>query len=177
MGVKYGCYFSPEVTPMRRIWFTVVFLLGGAALLPAILLAQLPKVAKKAPGDLDGIVVNAKGAPVAGAQIVWQVADGSRPHAVQSDEQGRFRIARLRTGLYELRASSGDESSEWAHNVLVRPGAASNVKLRLAPPPPPPVAVELKGTMRTWDLPLPGALPPDSPIYPTGTHTFPLSRR
>src|SRR5258708_4311566 len=150
---------------MRRTWLSIVFLLSGLALLPAILLAQLPKVAKKAPGDLDGTVVNAKGAPVAGAQIVWQVADGSKPHAVQSDEQGRFRIAKLRTGLYELRASSGDESSEWAHNVLVRPGTASRVKLRLAPPPPPPVAVELKGTMRTGDVPLAVALPHESGVH------------
>ncbi len=55
---------------MRRTWLSIVFLLSGLALLPAILLAQLPKVAKKAPGDLDGTVVNAKGAPVAGAQSV-----------------------------------------------------------------------------------------------------------
>ncbi len=159
---------------MRRTWLSIVFLLSGLALLPAILLAQLPKVAKKAPGDLDGTVVNAKGAPVAGAQIVWQVADGSKPHAVQSDEQGHFRIAKLRTGLYELRASSGDESSEWAHNVLVRPGTASRVKLRLAPPPPPPVAVELKGTMRTWDVPLTGALPHDPAVDPKGNIWFTL---
>jgi virginiamycin B lyase len=159
---------------MRRIWFTVVFLLGGAALLPAILLAQLPKVAKKAPGDLDGTVVNAKGAPVAGAQVLWQVADGRIPHVVHSDAQGHFHIPRLRTGLYELSASFGDASSEWAHNVLVRPGAASNVKLRLAPPPPPPVAVELKGTMRTWDVPLAGALPHDPAVDPKGNIWFTL---
>jgi len=94
---------------------------------------------------------------VPGAQIVWQVADGSKPHAVQSDEQGRFHIARLRTGLYELRASSGDKSSEWAHNVLVRPGAASNVKLRLAPPPPPPVAVDSREQCARGTFPWPGS--------------------
>ena len=87
---------------MRRTWMGIVFLLCGIALLSAGLRAQLPKEHKEAPGSLDGEVVNAKGAPVAGAQILWQAADGSgRPHVLHSDAQGQFRIASLRAGLYD----------------------------------------------------------------------------
>ena len=122
----------------RTTWRGIVFLLCGAALLPAALRAQLPKEHKEAPGSLDGEVVNAKGAPVAGAQILWQAADGGKPHVLHSDAQGQFRIAPLRAGLYELRASAGDISSDSSHNVVVRPGAKANVKLRLGPSRHPP---------------------------------------
>jgi hypothetical protein len=127
-----------EVNPMRRTWMGIVFLLCGIALLPAGLRAQLPKEHKEAPGSLDGEVVNDKGAPVAGAQILWQAADGGKPHVLHSDAHGQFRIAPLRAGLYELRASVGNIWSDWSHNVLVRPGAKANVKLRLRPIAPSP---------------------------------------
>ena len=118
---------------MRRTWMGIVFLLCGVALLPAGLRAQLPKEHKEAPGSLDGEVVDAKDAPVAGAQILWQAADGGRPHVLHSDARGQFHIVSLRAGLYELRASAGNIWSDWSHNVLVRPGAKANVKLRLGP--------------------------------------------
>ena len=38
--------------------------------------------------ELNGKVVNAKGAPVAGAQILWQVADGETPHVLHTRQQG-----------------------------------------------------------------------------------------
>ena len=80
------------------------------------------RAAEQKPGDLNGVVVNAKGAPVAGAQILWQAADGRIPHVLHSDAQGRFHIPQLRGGLYEVRASAGDAWSEWEHNVAVLPG-------------------------------------------------------
>jgi virginiamycin B lyase len=160
---------------MRRTWPGIVFLLGGMALLPTALRAQLPKQHKQGPGSLGGTVVNAKGAPVAGAQVVWQTADGGKPHALHSDAQGHFHIAQLRTGLYELSASAGGASSDWSHNVLVRPGAETNIKLRLESTAPPAQAVlELKGTMRTWDVPVAGALPHDPAVDPKGNVWFTL---
>jgi virginiamycin B lyase len=162
---------------MRHRWIGAAFLLAGAALLPAGLCGQLPKTAKLKPGGIEGEVVTAKGAPVAGAQILWQAADGSKPHALHSDAQGRFRIPQLRTGLYDLSASTGDASSDWSRNVLVRPGTATNLKLRLVPTGPPPQAVlELKGTMRTWDVPLAGALPHDPAVDPQGNVWFTLQQ-
>jgi virginiamycin B lyase len=160
---------------VRRKWFGIAFLSCSVTLLPAGLRAQLPKQHKLGPGNLDGTVVNAKGAPVAGAQVLWQVSDGEKPHVVHTDNEGHFNIPGLRTGLYDLRASEGDASSEWERNVLVRPGAQSSVKLRLERTGPPVQAVlELKGKMRTWDVPWPKALPHDPAVDPQGNIWFTL---
>src|SRR5947209_3911183 len=163
------CVTPREVAPMWREMFRkslgIAFLLGGIALLPAGLPAQLPKTHNQGPGNLDGTVIDSKGTPVAGAQILWQASDGEKPHVVHSDAQGHFHLAALRAGLYDLRASAGDASSDWEHNVVVRRGAESNVKLRLvSTAPPAQVVLELKGKMRTWDVPLPGALPHDPAV-------------
>jgi len=160
---------------VRRTWLGIVFLLSGVALLPADLRAQLPKQRKEGPGNLDGTVVNAKGARVAGAQVLWQASDGEKPHVVHSDAQGHFHIPGLRAGLYDLRASAGDASSEWEHNVMVRPGRESSVKLRLESTAPQVQSVlELKGKMRTWDVPVPGMLPHDPAVDPQGNVWFTL---
>src|ERR1700675_4120048 len=112
---------------MRRTLLNTAFLVCAAALVSAGARAQVPKTAKQKPGTLDGEVVNTKGAPVAGAQILWQAADGETPHVLHSDAQGRFHIEKLRTGIYELRASANGTWSEWKQNVLVRPGDDANV--------------------------------------------------
>jgi virginiamycin B lyase len=160
---------------MRRTRVNTVFLFCAAAFVSAGARAQLPKVAKQKPGGLDGEVVNAKGAPVAGAQILWQAADGETPHVLHSDAQGRFHIEPLRTGSYDLRASASGTWSEWKHNVFVRPGNDTNVTLRLTFKAPPAVAgVELKGAMRVWEAPVPGALPHDSAVDLNGNIWFTL---
>jgi Carboxypeptidase regulatory-like domain len=121
---------------MSKKWMGPLILLIGVVLLPASLRAQVPKVSRKAPGGMVGEVVNAKGAPVAGALILWQVADGEKPHVLHSDAHGHFRIASLRSGLYDVRASAGSASSEWSRNVLVKPGADTSLTLRIAPATP-----------------------------------------
>jgi len=138
---------------------------------------QVPKsaVAKQKPGELDGLVVNAKGAPVAGAQVMWQAADGETPHVLHSDVHGKFHIEPLRAGAYDLRASANGTWSEWEHNVLVRPGDEANVTLRLTFKPPPVVAgVELKGTIHAWEAPVPGSVPHDSAVDARGMVWFTL---
>jgi virginiamycin B lyase len=160
---------------LRRAHLKIVFLICAAAFVSAGAWAQGPKVAKQKPGGLDGEVVNAKGAPVAGAQILWQVADGETPHVLHSDARGRFHIEPLRTGSYDLRASAGGAWSEWEHNVFVHPGNDTNVTLRLTfKAPPVATRVELKGTMRVWDAPVPGAVPHDSAVDPKGNIWFTL---
>lgn len=162
---------------MRNKWFGIAFLLCVAALLPARLPGQLPKTHKQGPGNLAGTVVNAKGAPVGGAQVLWQASDGEKPHVVHADDQGHFQILALRAGLYDLRASEGEASSEWERNVLVRPGAQSSLKLRLERTGPPVQAIlELKGKMRTWDVPWPSALPHDPAVDPQGNIWFTLQQ-
>jgi virginiamycin B lyase len=166
-----------EKPAMRRAHPKISVLFCVALLSAALAQAQIPKsaVAKKKPGGLDGVVVNAKGAPVAGAQILWQAADGETPHVLHSDMHGRFHIEQLRTGSYDLRASSNGTWSEWKHNIFVRPGEDSDVTLRLTFKTPPVAAgVELKGTMRVWELPVSGGVPHDSAVDSKGNIWFTL---
>jgi Carboxypeptidase regulatory-like domain len=109
----------------------------AALSLPAIV---APGAAAARGGRLNGTVVNAKGTPVA-ALVFWQAADGTGPHALRTDAQGRFHITRLRGGLYDLRAEARGRWSEWEHNVVVRPGGHARVTLHLvrtSPPRTPP---------------------------------------
>ena len=131
---------------MRRTLLNFTLLTCAIAFVSSGAHGQIPKsaVAKQKPGGLDGEVVSAKGAPVAGAQILWQASDGETPHVLHSDAQGRFHIEPLRTGSYDLRASANGTWSEWEHNVFVRPGNDTSVTLRLTFKQPPAVAgVEL----------------------------------
>jgi virginiamycin B lyase len=162
---------------MRRKWLKLAILFGVAAGVSLGARAQVPKsaVAKQKPGGLDGEVVNAKGAPVSGALVLWQAADGEKPHVLHSDAQGRFHLSDLRPGIYELRASADGTWSEWEHDVVVRPGGDASVKLRLVfKKPPPPPGVELKGAMHVWDAPVPGSLPHDSAVDSKGNIWFTL---
>src|SRR5665213_2292415 len=169
--------FSADRPATWRARLNLAFLFCAAALVPVGANAQVPKVAKLRPGGVDGEVVNAKGAPVADAQILWQISDGETPHILHSDANGRFHIGPLRMGSYDLRASAGGAWSEWEHNLLVRPATDSNVTLRLVfKAPPPPVGVELKGTMRVWDAPVPGAMPHDSAVDAKGNIWFTLQK-
>ena len=153
----------------------IAILVCAVALVSTRACAQLPKTPKWKPGGLDGKVVNAKGAPVAGAQILWQAADGETPHVLHSDAEGRFHIEKMRAGSYDFRASANGTWSEWEHNVSVRPGSDTSVTLRLTFKPPTIAAgVELKGVMRAWDAPVPGALPEDSAVDPQGNIWFTL---
>jgi virginiamycin B lyase len=162
---------------MRRSWLNFAIVLCAIAGVSAGARAQVPKstVAKSKPGGMDGVVVNAKGAPVAGAQVLWQVADGERPHVLHSDVHGKFHLSGLRPAYYDLRASASGTWSAWEHNILVRPGDDAAVTLRLTSKQPPvAVGVELKGVMRTWDLPVPGAVPHDSAVDLKGMIWFTL---
>ena len=96
--------------------------------------------AKAVDGVLGGIVLSAKGAPVSAAEVFWQTADGKAPHAARTDASGRFRIARVRQGLYDVRAQAAGMTSEWEHNVVVRSGGEASVTLRLSRRIPRPAA-------------------------------------
>ncbi len=160
---------------MRCALLKIAILLSAVAFVSVGVRAQVPKAPKKKPGSLDGQVVNSKGAPVADAQILWQASDGETPHVLHSDRQGRFHIDALRNGSYDFRASAGGTWSQWEHNILVRPGDTASVTLRLTfKESPASAGVELKGLMRVWEAPVPGALPHDSAVDPKGNIWFTL---
>lgn len=160
---------------MRRKSLKIAILWCATLGVSAAAAAQVPKTPKLKPGNLVGEVVNAKGAPVAGALILWQASDGETPHVLHSDARGRFHVDALRTGSYDLRASASGSWSQWEHNVLVRPGGDSNVTLRLTFKEAPAAAtVELKGTMYMWEVPVPGSAPHDSMVDAKGNVWFTL---
>jgi Carboxypeptidase regulatory-like domain len=105
-----------------------------AAGLFALLFAAALAYGRSAEGALDGVVLNGKGVPVAFAQVFWQTADGRAPHAVRANRSGRFRIAGISQGLYEVRGQALGMTSEWEHNVWVPAGRAASVTLRLTHP-------------------------------------------
>ena len=113
--------------PLRKSLFALFLM---AATLPAL-------AATPAATGLSGEVLNAKGVPVAFAQVYWESADGTRPHTMKADSKGHFRIVPVRAGLYELRAEANGMWSDWEHNVLVRAGAEKMVTLHLVRETPP----------------------------------------
>jgi virginiamycin B lyase len=118
-------------------------------------------------GALSGVVVNGAGAPVAAAQVSWQAADGTAPHALHTDARGHFEMAALRPGLYEVRAEAAGKWSDWEHNVLVRPGGSASVTLRLVRTTPPSLAAAahtIKGLVREWTVPVEDSLPHDPAV-------------
>jgi len=95
------------------------------------------------PGQVNGRVVDAQGAPAARAQVFCQTADGRAPRILRADARGAFHLGPLPDGLYDLRAESGGRWSEWQRNVLVIAGGQANITLRLirvTPPAGPPKA-------------------------------------
>lgn len=117
---------------MRKLWLLAI--LGWAFVVALTVSAAPPK------GALNGLVVNSKGIPVKSARVFWQTAEGTAPHILHSNAEGRFRVFPVRDGYYELRAESGGAWSEWEHNVMVRNGAEVNVTLHLVRATPPSAA-------------------------------------
>src|ERR1700680_73184 len=79
----------------------------------AILFGLSLALAGPATGALSGVVINSAGAPVAAAQVSWQAADGTAPHALHADARGHFEMAALRPCLYEVRAEAEGKWPGW----------------------------------------------------------------
>lgn len=82
-------------------------------------------------GKIEGVVLNAKGQPVADASVTIQTSDGLHPHATHTDSSGRFEFDRWATGQYDLRAYSNGTFSEWSKRILIRYKKTTTVTLRL----------------------------------------------
>jgi hypothetical protein len=80
---------------------------------------------------LSGVVIGPDDKPVPHASVSYQSSDGSAPHAVHTDAQGRFTITKLRTDNYDIRASAKGIFSDWYKNISVRSGRTKSLELRL----------------------------------------------
>lgn len=105
-----------------------VLLILAVAALGAAAAAQNGPVAI---GKIEGIVLNAKGQPVADASVTIQTSDGLHPHATHTDSSGRFEFDRWSIGQYDLRAYANGTFSEWSKRILIRYKKTTTVTLRL----------------------------------------------
>lgn len=105
-----------------------------ACVLAAWIVISAPKViAHVSTGTIAGTVFERNGTPAAGAEVMIERADGSAPVAARTNSQGKFTFKFVRGGLYDIRASRGNSSTPWRHNVLVHAGRLNTIELRLEP--------------------------------------------
>jgi hypothetical protein len=86
-------------------------------------------------GTLAGTVIGANGKPVAGSRVTLQDAGASHPDVTLTNAQGRFFFADLHHGYYDVRAYAGGAWSEWKHNIEVKTGKQTEVKLQVVAKP------------------------------------------
>lgn len=84
-------------------------------------------------GRLGGTVLGPNSAPVAGARVTVETADGRHPHATSTDAKGHFAFPDILPGPYDARAYRDGMWSEWQHNVIVRAGKTTEIKLKISP--------------------------------------------
>jgi hypothetical protein len=86
-------------------------------------------------GTLAGTVIGANGRPVAGSRVTLQDAGASHPDVTLTNAQGRFFFAELHHGYYDVRAYAGGAWSEWKHNIEVKTGKQTEVRLQVVAKP------------------------------------------
>jgi len=86
-------------------------------------------------GTLAGTVVGANGKPVAGSRVTLEDAGASHPDVTLTNAEGRFFFAELRHGYYDVRAYSNGAWSEWKHNIEVKTGRQTEVRLQVVKKP------------------------------------------
>ena len=102
----------------------------------ACLLVCLPVVAAaQMAGIVRGTVVDANGAPVAGARVTFAFEGGvTRSYEVKTDERGSYSQIGLAPGPYTITAAK-EAVGQKATQVTLRPGARLTVNLELTPMP------------------------------------------
>ena len=85
----------------------------------------------KGMGTLAGTVIGPSGKPVAGARVTSQGADGTMPKSTLTNADGRFFFPQLENGYYDLRAYHSGAWTSWKHNIEVKIGKQTEVKLQL----------------------------------------------
>jgi uncharacterized GH25 family protein len=113
---------------------TIILVLTAAVAVAVTLAAAILPAAPRAHvynGTLEGVVVNEKGAPVAGARVTVQQADGRHPHAKLTNASGKFTFTNLLGGMYDIRAYKNGVWSDWERNVVLKAGKTAEVKLRI----------------------------------------------
>jgi fructose-specific component phosphotransferase system IIB-like protein len=86
-------------------------------------------------GTLAGTVVGPNGKPAVGSRVTLQDAGASHPDVTLTNAQGRFFFAELHHGYYDVRAYSNGAWSDWKHNIEVKTGKQTEVRLQVVAKP------------------------------------------
>src|ERR1700682_3020243 len=113
------------LSSIRRALFSMV------VVMVALVTAQNLAAQHKGGGVLTGVVLGPDDKPVPHASVTYQSSAGMAPHVVRTDSEGHFTITKLRSDIYDLRASGKGVFSEWEKNVAVRSGHTKSITLRL----------------------------------------------
>jgi Carboxypeptidase regulatory-like domain len=84
-------------------------------------------------GTLSGYVLSSDGAKVPNARVYLQPGNGRAPHTMLTDKEGHYSFAKVRPGLYDVRAHVKDAWSEEHRNVVVKANKEMNLDLKIAP--------------------------------------------
>lgn len=112
---------------MRRKLLCIMVLFLALAAAPGLFAAPQSRTG----ATLSGMVIGPDDKPVAHASVSYQSANGSAPHVVHTDSQGRFTIPKLKADIYDVRASGKGVFSDWEKNVNLRPGQTKSLTLHL----------------------------------------------
>ena len=100
-------------------------------LLAVMALACAAAADLKGMGTLAGTVVGTNGKPIVDARVTSQGADGTVPQSTTTNAQGRFFFPALKNGYYDVRAYHNGAWTDWKHNIEVKTGKQTEVKLQL----------------------------------------------
>jgi virginiamycin B lyase len=113
---------------MRKPMITAIFFAAMAAI--AFCLPPCSQAQERA-GTLQGVIKDAKGAPVVGAYVKLKNSQNRLTFLVVSQAQGRYSVAILPAGQYIAQAIGGDFQSELSAPVEVAPGKPADIDLSL----------------------------------------------
>lgn len=121
---------SPRDGRALRALLEISILVGA---LTFLFVSMAARAGEDGVGTVAGTVINVSGVPVPGARVTLQGADGTAPEATETNRQGRFFFPQLNHGYYDVRAYSNGAWSAWKHNVEVKTGKQTEVKLQIIP--------------------------------------------
>jgi len=130
---------APKRNPRARFRRAAALALAFVLLPPVAAFGQKStttqrKTAPGPTGKLSGQVLDADGKPAVKASVYCQSSDGRSPRATKTDAQGHFRLT-CPSGPVDVRATTGETSSEWIRNVRIRTGETTSLTIRISVPP------------------------------------------
>lgn len=104
-------------------------------------------------GKITGIVKDAKGKPVAGADVWVSATNRTGYGSATSAANGRYTIEGLPAGRYEVSASKGSSSSYNAakgKSYTVKPGATTSTTVSIKAPAKGAITLKVKASSSVW---------------------------